>query len=202
MMKTEDYLWDKTGEDPEIERLENALQVFRYKEAAAPEMPAKVLPFTQKKETPRSFFRFAYAAAACIAFVALALGVWFQISNKKIDVAATNPAETVAETVAPQTENKVTDEEVFVAETDESTTRESNIETAKPTIARKIVKIKKPIYKNRFVARNTKAKGADADKLTKEEKYAYDQLMLALSITSSKLKLVSDKIENTEKGNR
>jgi hypothetical protein len=197
MMKTEDYLWDKTGEDPEIESLENALAVFRYKETAPPEMPAKVLPFTQKKEAPRSFFRFAYAAAACLAFVAVALGVWFQISNNKIEVAAINPLETIA----PQTENKPSDE-IFAAETNESNTSETNIETTKPNVARKIVKIKKPIYKNRFVARNTKAKGADADKLTKEEKYAYNQLMLALSITSSKLKLVSDKIENTEKGNK
>jgi hypothetical protein len=41
-----------------------------------------------------------------------------------------------------------------------------------------------------------------AVKLTEEEKYAYNQLMLALSITSSKLKLVEDKIygaENPEK---
>ena len=41
----EDYLWDKTGEDPEIEKLENALQVFRYKETAPPALPAKALPF-------------------------------------------------------------------------------------------------------------------------------------------------------------
>lgn len=30
--------------------------------------------------------------------------------------------------------------------------------------------------------------------LTKEERYAYDQLMLALSITSSRLKMVQDKV--------
>ena len=38
-------------------------------------------------------------------------------------------------------------------------------------------------------------------KLTKEEKYAYDQLMLALSVTSSKLKLVTDKIDGIEEQN-
>ncbi len=34
----EDYLWDKTGENHEIERLENALKMFRYKETAPPSL--------------------------------------------------------------------------------------------------------------------------------------------------------------------
>lgn len=50
----EDYLWDKTGvADPEIERLENALAVFRYQEAEPPALPAKIVPFERK--TPRGF---------------------------------------------------------------------------------------------------------------------------------------------------
>ena len=35
-------------------------------------------------------------------------------------------------------------------------------------------------------------------RLTSEEKYAYNQLLLALSITSSKLKLVHEKIDRVE----
>lgn len=182
-MKTEDYLWDKTGEDPEIEQLENALAVFRYKETAPPAMPAKVLPFRAKSETPRSIFRFAYAAAACLAFAAVALGVWFQIADKKTEVAA-NPSETQA----PPIENKIpVDAPVKVSD--------KSIEAApKQTIKRKIVKIKKPVYQIKAARRNVETKTETAA-LTKEEKYAYDQLMLALSITGSKLRLVSDKIE-------
>jgi hypothetical protein len=45
--------------------------------------------------------------------------------------------------------------------------------------------------------KNIVAKKSDVQ-LTKEEQYAYDQLMLALSITSSKLKLVKDKVEGFE----
>ena len=41
----EDYLWDKTGSDPEIEKLENALKAFRYQETAPPELPAKNYSF-------------------------------------------------------------------------------------------------------------------------------------------------------------
>lgn len=188
-MKTEDYLWDKTGEDPEIEKLENALAVFRYKETAPPEMPAKVLSFPAKKETPRSFFRFAYAAAACIAFAAIALGIWFQISNNKQEV-----AQTPAETIAPAIENKIPAVAPVVEKTNVS-----GGETPKQIVKPKIVKIKKPIYKNRPAARAVKAESETAA-LTKEEKYAYDQLMLALSITSSKLRIVTDKIEGAENG--
>ncbi len=84
-------------------------------------------------------------------------------------------------------------------------------------IQRKIVKVKQavPAVENQknlsarsgkiekldnLVAQNIEDKKPKV-KLTKEEKYAYDQLMLALSITSSKLKLVTDKIENVEEQN-
>jgi hypothetical protein len=48
-------------------------------------------------------------------------------------------------------------------------------------------------------AQNIETKKPEA--LTKEEKYAYDQLMLALSITSSKLKMVKDKVAGVEEKN-
>jgi hypothetical protein len=38
-------------------------------------------------------------------------------------------------------------------------------------------------------------------KVTPEEKHAYDQLMLALSITSRELRIVKDKIYNREEPN-
>jgi hypothetical protein len=189
-MKTEDYLWDKTGEDPEIEKLENALSVFRYKETAPPELPAKVLPFTTKKETPRSFFRFAYAAAACVAFFAIALGVWFQVSNNKIDV-----AEIPAEITAPvAVENKITDD---VSAKDSV---EPSVVAPKQIAKREVVKVKKQVYKIKAAPRVVKVQ-PETVALTSEEKYAYNQLMLALSITGAKLRLVSEKIEGTEKGN-
>jgi len=188
-MKTEDYLWDKTGEDPEIEKLENALSVFRYKETAPPELPAKVLPFTTKKETPRSFFRFAYAAAACVAFAAVALGVWFQLSNNKIDV-----AEIPVESNAPVIESKIADDVIA------KDSVETSVAPPKQIAKREVVKVKKPVYRTKPAPRVVKAQPETAA-LTSEEKYAYNQLMLALSITGAKLRLVTDKIEGTEKGN-
>ena len=168
----EDYLWDKTGRDPEIEELENALAVFRYKETAPPELPAKVLPFV-KKETPRSFMRYAFAVAACVAIVAISLGVWLQVSENTSDIKF---VEAIATEETPESSDEPSDK--------------------KP--GEKIVKVTKtaPVVKHKTLAR--KPKNHKAPKLTKEEKYAYDQLMLALSITSSKLKIVKDKIENSD----
>ena len=188
----EDYLWDKTGEDPEIERLENALRMFRYQETEPPALPAKIIPF-QRKAPPRSFFRLAFACAACAAFVIISLGVWFQFSNKKIEVAKDS-----IETITPQTFRKVSDE-TPVKKPDDLIVKKA--ETPKQSVGRNVVKVKKPVpaiaRQNQLTAQNVEVKKPGVI-LTKEEKYAYDQLMLALSITSSKFKMVKDKVEGVE----
>jgi len=190
----EDYLWDKTGESSEIERLENALKVFRYQEIAPPALPAKIIPF--EKKSPRSFFRFSFAATAFAALMIVCLGVWLQYSPRKIEVAKDS-----AETVAPQIDKKFSDE-ISVKKQDDLIVEK--VETPKQSVKRNIVKIRKivptNVRQNNLIARNVEAK-KPAVKLTKEEKFAYDQLMLALSITSSKLKLVSDKIDGGEEQN-
>ncbi len=187
----EDYLWDKTGEDPEIERLETALQMFRYTETSPPALPAKIFPFERK--TPRSFFRLAFAFAACAALVIICLGVWFQFSHKKIEVAKDS-----SETIAPPVVEKVSDKTPVEKQTNLIARK---IEQSKQSDERKIIKIRKVIpaaaFHNKTIAQNIKVKKPIV-RLTKEEKYAYNQLMLALSITSSKLKLVEDKIYGVE----
>jgi len=188
----EDYLWDKTGAvDPEIERLENALAVFRYQATDAPALPAKIIAF--EKKTSRSFFRFALAFAACAAFVIVSLGFWFQFSDQKIEVAKDS-----TETIAPPIVEKVSDE-APVKNTDDSIV--VKVETPKQSVERNVVKIKKSVpaiaRQNNLTARNGENKKT-AVKLTSEEKYAYDQLMLALSVTSSTFKKVKDKVEGVE----
>ncbi|HEX8196664.1 MAG TPA: hypothetical protein VF571_10795 [Pyrinomonadaceae bacterium] len=194
----QDYLWDKTGADPEIESLENALAVFRYKEIAPPALPAKVIPF--KKESPRRSFRFAYAIAACTAFLMIGLGVWFQFSTNE-----TAPQESIAQTIEPQIPATIPDVEavehkapiVNNAETSPKTKIESAIRISAPKAVRKNKIIPAVIRPTEKRAGNIVAKKSDVQ-LTKEEQHAYDQLMLALSITSSKLKLVKDKVEGFE----
>ena len=187
----EDYLWNKTGEDPEIERLENALAVFRYQETAPPALPAKIIPF--ERNTPRGFFRLAFAFAVCVAVAIISLGVWLQISSDKIEVVKDS-----TKTIAPLIAKKLVDE-TSVKKPNDSIVEKVKIQ--KQTAERKIIKVRKVIQpivrQNKLIARNVEVKKPTV-RLTKEEKFAYDQLMLALSITSSKFKLVRDKVEGVE----
>lgn len=193
----EDYLWDKTGQDIEIERLENALQAFRYQETAPPALPAKIIPFEEKNRW--SFFRLSFASATFAALMFVCLGVWFLYSPEKIEVAKDS-----TKTIAPQIDKEDSDASLAkkpdnsIAEKDLVTRK---VETPKRAVKQNVVKVSKvvpaKIRQNNLIARNVVAKKPEV-KLTKEEKYAYDQLMLALSITGSKLKLVSDKVSGSE----
>ena len=187
----EDYLWDKTGEDSEIEYLENALQVFRYRETAAPELSAKVLPF--RKEPPRKVFQYAMAAAACVVFAAFGLVVLLQVLKNK-----TVPREELAETTVQQI-NTAFPAVATVEKSGDSIVEK--VQNSKPSFERKAVKIHQRMS---LIARQKETKTQPLKnikpdvRLTKEEQYAYSQLMLALSITSSKLKMVKDKVEGLE----
>ncbi len=195
----EDYLWDKTGSDAEIEKLENALQIFRYEESAPPIIPAKVLPF--KKESPRRAFPLLRAIAACLALASISLGVWTLISNTKNEIAGEVSQKPVfnaeiANPVAPVSENEppakpgVDDNPVF--------TKTVYIEPKSKT---KSLLVNKSGSNNAKRNRTTARKIKNSEKtvrLTEEEKYAYDQLMLALSITSSKLNMVKQTVDGAE----
>lgn len=193
----EDYLWDKTGEDPDIEKLENALEVFRYKETAPPELPAKVLPFRKEesRQPQRRIFSYAMAAAACLAFGVITLGVWLQVLRNNTEIRA-DLTETVKPEITAPPQTPIVETKVDLPV--------ENVENPKQFPAQKIAATRKivPVKTSR---KETKARNAKAarpgEKLTKEEQFAYDQLMLALSITSSKFRLVKDKIEGTEEKN-
>jgi hypothetical protein len=199
----EDYLWDKTGQDFEIERLENALKAFRYQETAPPALPAKIIPF--EKKSWRGFFSLSFASAAFAALMIVCLGVWLQFSGGKIEVAKDLPetkkieiAKDSTEAIVSQIEKK--DSDAIPAEKPNELIV-GKFEAPKRAVKQNVVKIRKivpaQIRQNNLIARNVAAK-KPALILTKEEKYAYDQLMLALSITGSKLKLVSDKVSGSE----
>ncbi|HSK73148.1 MAG TPA: hypothetical protein VK892_15730 [Pyrinomonadaceae bacterium] len=195
----EDYLWDKTGADPEIEKLENALKAFRYKESEPPALPAKIIPFERK--SPRRFFQLAFAFAASAALVLISFGVWIQFSmNNQI-----HSVDDLAQSIIPQIDVEIPEEisEGKLRNADlvkPADLPSPKINTSKPT-KRKIVKASRfvPVRaaQNQTIARKTEVKNRSVA-LTEEEKYAYNQLMLALSITSSKLKMVKDRVEGVE----
>lgn len=207
-MKT-DYLWDKTGEDEEIERLENALAAFRYRAAptndeaiASLSQSAAVEPraesFSLKREFSRRIFSYksALAATACAALMLVAFGVWLQVSSDE-----TNLAVETAANAAP-VENASTANESIV-ETPKQPRFKNSETNAKPA-ARKTVKRKiatRPQVAAANLARVRKVspeKSPAKIRFTDEELYAYSQLKLALSIAGSKLKLVKDKAESAE----
>lgn len=209
----EDYLWDKTGGDPEIERLENALAAFRYRETAAPAVEAKVLPF-KAKPARFQFFRFKYAAAS-LAFAALVFAVSLQFSSDETNVENESAQALKSEQIASiesgsgnRIESNVTNRNDSSGEkSGVSTIEKSNDLTAKTlknrqrSSERQIVKIKTEISTNnrRSDAKLPTTKHADAPaKLTDEERFAYKQLMLALSVTGSKLQIVKDKAQSTD----
>ena len=194
----EDYLWDKSGSDAEIEKLENVLLVFRYEESAPPIIPAKVLPF--KKEVPRKTFPLLRAIAACLALISISLGVWILISNTKSEISEQishksninqenfNPVRSESE-IQPRAKSEDNKPDFTKTVYIEPKAKKRSLPINKLTA--KMVKRNKPV--------NVKIKNSEEIvRLTDEEKYAYDQLMLALSITSSKLKLVKETINGAE----
>lgn len=186
----DEYLWDKTGEDAEIAALENALSAFRYQETAPPALPAKVI--TLEPQGWRRFFQLRFAVAAFASVVAVFFVFWFTLKSTK-----TPSFENVAEVRIPQTANKIQDEfidpepEIAPAKIIQKT--KSNIVKTRQTTTPKIHPVK-------TVLRHTKI-SEPVETLTAEEKYAYNQLMLALSITGSQLKIVKDKIDGISEQN-
>ncbi len=194
----EDYLWDKSGTDAEIEKLENALLEFRYKETPAPLIiPEKV--FTVEEKPKRGFFNIslAFSFASCAAFVLILLGVWFQFSNQN----AENISD-LSKPITPEVKIVVPNKPDKIILREEVNNSSEKLETPKIIKAKNTNSEKKIApQKTVFIKRKGEKPKAETLKLTEEEKYAYDQLMLALSITSSKLNLVREKIAFTESPN-
>ncbi len=177
-----DYLWDKTGSDQEIEKLEKALQVFRYQPNAPPKLPARILQL-EEKPTFRLFpkiFRVALAGIAGLAVAFIAWGFWLRVSNDKLAIVEdmSQPMVVPIKIIFPIAPKGVS-------------------ETAFQPVDKRIIQTKSVSRQNTtnlvFNQKTSKVSATKEVKLTKEEKFAYDQLMLALSITGSKLKEVKDK---------
>jgi hypothetical protein len=181
-----DYLWDKTGSDAEIEKFEASLQGLGYQEDAAPSLPGKVVHFTAKPSS--KLFRYAMAAAACLMFAVFSLGIWMQISTRdgedEISLADSRPSDNAPDMTAKNINSPDVD---FVANTKPASKVGSENRKYVSPVA----------YKSTAKTKNTGIT-KPAKKLTKEEEYAYGQLKLALAITGSNLKLIRDKVERIE----
>lgn len=177
----EDYLWDKTGSDPAIERLENTLRVFSFDESSR-QTPAPAIEVVEKP----SFFRllsvgFA-AAAACIAIAMISWTLSNQFEGVE-DAAVVDhgQATTSVADVAVPVEPALTKPDSAVMEVSSGAKRHKAIR-------------KRAIRPVAITAKANRRK-PDVEKLSKEEIYAYNRLVLALSITGDKLNLVREKIK-------
>jgi hypothetical protein len=187
----DEYLWNKTGGDAEIEGLENALKAFRYYETADPRIPMQAVPTVEKRT--RSIFRLRFTFVFAATAVVVLSGAWFMLPA--IDSAISDRAVNAV--------NEVQLHRLPLAHIPIIDTATEN-ENSQPKAIRATVKIRQPdqikIKPVRAFAKSLPNEHSQV-KLTAEEKYAYDQLMLALSITSSKLKIVKDTVSQIDKPN-
>ncbi|MFT3745310.1 MAG: hypothetical protein QM785_13580 [Pyrinomonadaceae bacterium] len=185
-----DYLWDKTGDDAEIEGLENLLCGLKYQPTAPPVLPVAI---ELKAEPKRPWWKFslAFAVPACVLVVVLA-GFWMTRPTQQLqavnEVTRSQPPSASSQIPAAETriETNKTDSEITK---DKSPKLVTTLYTPQP---------KKREKTHAVQATYRKRQPKQFDTLTSEERFAYDQLKLALSITGSKLKVVSDTINRAE----
>lgn len=177
-MENQDYLWDRTGRDPEIEELEDRLSVFRLGTNGPPLVPST----RPEKAGSRFSLRFAIASLSTgIAAVIVAGFVFFWVlapDNALEDVALAREPGKVAPNPIPQAPAVV---QPVIRKT------LARVRTRRRPLVRDAVRVVTPKTFRRPGPEQVAA-------LTSEEKEAYDKLMLALSVTSSSLKLVQDKV--------
>lgn len=199
----EDYLWNKTGSDPEIKRLENVLKTFRQQDSKAPLIATQTVNFGNRAKTQRNplrLFSFGIASFACLAVVVVGI-VLFQMSGSGSAEIVKSESDAQAEKPAAETALEITARSDIRPKTNEpdvisDPVQKAGFEPGRTIRARKNVKQVSRIQNsaNTLAKFNSPRRTDDQEViLTKEEKYAYDQLMLGLSITSSNLKMVKDK---------
>ena len=181
-----DYLWDKSGDDPEVRRVEDALAVFRYRAIPEPVLSA-AKPVKVVEPAARWKFSFAFAFAASVAIMIM-FGVWLVVSSglkgSGNELAASSPPR-----IDPESRSDlVTLQNGYPLE-----------KVANAVRARQHTDRRSAGPRREKAFRKIETKGATMA-LTSQEKYAYGQLMLALAITGSKLKIVRDTINGTEDG--
>jgi hypothetical protein len=174
-----DYLWDRSGHDPEIERIERSLDGLRYRPGPAPRISVEGATWTSFFSFP-STLRLAFAGTGLLAVALISIGIWSQFAQKQLILARDIDAKRfspISPVLPLRLKVKPIDEPVPV-------------NFGKPTIFAPMSRITNISYRSN--AKNTRAN--KTVRLTREERDAFNQLMLALAITGSKLKEIQDKV--------
>jgi hypothetical protein len=126
------------------------------------------------------------------------IGIWFY-AGSKTETAQHNILENSAQKDFSEKQNKAefsSPEKTGIEKVSIGEKFEKRYEKSEPKIQKRNYKVQKLIYKPK--SKKQKFEKDQIVKLTAEEKAAYDKLMLALSITGSKLKIVKDKVQNSD----
>ncbi len=184
-----DYLWDRSGEEADIEALEESLKQFRCGKLDDSRPP---LPEASTRRPLTAIFRFAMIPASAVLAVA---SIWlFYAPQTDVTLKRETSRETVqrqpADVFKPVSTQKTADNPL-------AGTSRAERKIVRKRNPLKIFKRKRPV--RRQVGTTTRAvreKGVPA--ITEEEEQAYNVLMKALLITSSKLKLVKEKVDGPD----
>jgi hypothetical protein len=175
----DEYLWNKTGTDADIEELENELKAFRFQLSEPPALPARVVPLPEKRRF-FSFFRLGFAVAFAAAVIVAMTVMWLRTpvnhSEKRSEYAQNDsPNAAIPGAIRPE---------------------DPGTPIIEPPMPKpRVIKFRPPTTND---TRAVKVVAKKEEKLTPEEKHAYDQLMTALAITSNELKFVKDKIKGRD----
>ena len=182
-----DYLFERTGSDGEIERLENVLSAYRFEPGRPPTLP---------ENSPAARFwsfgwlRFSLAAGAVAVAVITGLLAHGRI-EKLLDRNVGGPE--ISDQVRP----------VFTESSSEVNTvrmpGRNETKLGDSSSFRKVQPVpQRVVYSRPRVTPRLLSNSKPPVTLTKQEKYAYDQLRVALYITGSKLKTVQDTIDRVD----
>jgi hypothetical protein len=171
-----DYLWDRTGSDADIERLESLLGGMKFQPDGPPAREIVIEP-----ARPRWFMRLGLGfAAASMATAALLFAIF---------PGGDTPYAVVVEQEQRPTETKLTAKS------------QPDVEYAKASATPQRPKKRVPKKRIRREARSAPMPEPQRplpETFTAEERDAYRQLMTALAITGEKLSIVRDKLNGTE----
>ena len=176
-----DYLWDRTGSDPETERLESMLEGLKFRPAEPPAAPAReiVLAPARGNWLLRFGLGFAAASAACVALIVGLSAI--RETPQPVIVAEESPA--------------------AVGKPEALPAPPAQPEYVKASYAPKRKPKPRPRKRTRPDAKFTPLPVEPRplpETLTAEERDAYRQLMTALAITGENLNIVREKLNGTQ----
>lgn len=190
-----DYLWDKSGADAEIERLEQTLSVFAFEPRKFQVEPGVAPQAVRTRTSMRSWLRslrpiVAFSVACFLLAVAVGAGlvafVGF-VADERRGEAVVAPTQPVGDVVVSHESLR-----------EESRTNPEALDDR--AIVREPVRKRRPApFRSAFTRQprtTAERRKQSTDKLvvTDEEREAYRQLIFALSLTSSKLRLVNNAV--------